>query len=175
LGVIAAALQDRQGIHLVRRGPSGTKVSRTGLALGLVIGDGEWYLVWAPRGGQPRADRVDDLIEVEAVSSPVAEPEEFDVGAFWEVWRERETQRNSGLEARLRVAPDLLPLLRRRFESRMEVESDDPPVVRLQFGSIYAARADVLAWGGAAEVLKPEALRRTVADFAAQAAGVYGG
>jgi hypothetical protein len=57
----------------------------------------------------------------------------------------------------------------------MEVESDDPPVVRLEFSSIYAARDEVLAWGGAAEVLKPEALRRTVADFAAQAAAVYRG
>lgn len=173
LGVIAAALQDRQCVHLVRRGPSGTKVSRTGLPLGLVIGNGEWYVVWAPQGGPPRADRVNSLLNVEAGSAPVAEPEEFDVGAFWQAWRERETERDSGFEARLRVAPGLLPLLRRRFASRMEVESDDPLEVCIRFDSIYEARAEVLAWGGAAEVLKPEALRRTVADFAAQAAGVY--
>ena len=173
VGVIAAALQDRQRIHLVRRGPSGTKVSRIGLPLGLVIGNGEWYVVWAPQGGPPRADRVDALLNVEAVSAPIAEPEEFDVGAFWAAWRQREAERNPGLEARLRVASGLLPLLRRRFESRMEVESEDPLEVCIRFGSIYEARAEVLAWGGAAEVLKPEALRRTVADFAAQAAGVY--
>jgi len=175
LGVIAAALRGPSGIHLVQRGPSGTRVRRTGLALGLVIGNGEWHLVWAPRGGPPRADRVDDLLEVEAVSAPVGGPEEFDVGAFWEAWRQRGTQHDAMYEARLRVASDLLPLLRRRLESRMEVESDDPLVVRLRFGSIYEARAEILAWGGAAEVLEPEALRRTVADFAVQAAGVYHG
>lgn len=173
VGVIAAALRNRQCIHLVRRGPSGTKVSRTGLPLGLVIGNGEWYVVWAPEGGPPRADRVDSLLDVESVSAPVVEPEEFDVGAFWEAWRERRTGRVSGLVARLRVASDLLPFLRRRFESRMEVESEDPLVVCIRFDSIYEARAAVLAWGGAAEVLEPEALRRTVADFAEQAAGVY--
>ena len=173
VGVIAAALQDGQCIHLVRRGPSGTKVSRTGLPLGLVIADSDWYVVWAPRGGPPRADRVGALLDVEGVAAPVAEPADFDVAAFWRSWRERDTERHSGLEAHLRVESGLLPLLRRRFESRMEVESEDPLVVCVRFESIYEARDEVLAWGGAAEVLEPKALRRTVADFAAQAARVY--
>ena len=176
LGVIAAALQDGLGIHLVRRGPSGTRVTRTGTPLGLVVGNGEWHLVWVPGAGPPRAERLDDVLEVETVPAAGDEPEGFDLAAFWEAWRDKEEARRPvGLHARLRVAPDLLPQLRRQFGPRMQIEGEDPPVVHLLFGSIYAARAAILAWGGAAEVLAPEALRLTVADFAEQAADVYRG
>jgi len=43
----------------------------------------------------------------------------------------------------------------------------------LPFESLEAARSRLLGWGGAVEVLEPEALRRSVADFAEQIVARY--
>jgi predicted DNA-binding transcriptional regulator YafY len=43
----------------------------------------------------------------------------------------------------------------------------------LPFETFESARERILGFGGAVEVLAPEALRRSVADFAAQTCAVY--
>ena len=45
--------------------------------------------------------------------------------------------------------------------------------VRISFDSLEQARDKILALGGAAEVLEPLALVRSLADFAEQIRGVY--
>lgn len=173
LSTIAAALQDGLGLDLVLRGPFGNRLALSGTPLGLVAGAGSWYLVWAPRGGRPRAEHLDDVLEVTAGAAADGGPAEFDLAGFWKGWQERAARHDSRLQVKLRVTHALLPVLRRRFGPSLSVEADDPLVVRLGFRSIEAARAEILSWGGAAEVLEPRAVRHTVADFAEQAAAAY--
>jgi predicted DNA-binding transcriptional regulator YafY len=45
--------------------------------------------------------------------------------------------------------------------------------VVLGFDNFYQARTQVLGFGGACEVLEPEALRLSVADFARQSMRLY--
>jgi hypothetical protein len=45
--------------------------------------------------------------------------------------------------------------------------------LNLSFESLYAARERILACGGGVEVLEPEPLRQSVADFARQTAALY--
>jgi predicted DNA-binding transcriptional regulator YafY len=170
---IARALQQGDGIEFVAPGLLGTTVTRVGTPLGLVASERVWYLVWVPQGGTPRADRVDDLLGATHRPQPGDGPAEVDLAVFWREWKERNAGRGPGVKAQLRVDAALLPSVSRRFGPSLRVESEDPPVVWVGFGSIEEARGAVLAFGGAAEVLRPEALRRTVADFAEQAAAVY--
>ena len=65
----------------------------------------------------------------------------------------------------------MVPVIRERYGAAAETDG----TVDVMFESIDEARSAVLAWGGAAEVIHPEALRRTVADFARQIAAVYDG
>jgi predicted DNA-binding transcriptional regulator YafY len=123
-------------------------------------------MVWAPFGREPRAERVGDVLEVRMVSA-AAPPDDFDLAAFWEEAGRRRAP-VAAFRATLRVSARLLPLLERRFGV-----AADHGRVTLPFPSIEEARTAVLGWGGAVEVLAPQALRRTVADFAARAAAVY--
>jgi predicted DNA-binding transcriptional regulator YafY len=175
LASLAGALQRGLGVELVLRGPFDTELTRSGKPLGLVAAAGTWHLVWAPHGCSPRADRVADVLSVGTGPLPEDVPADVDLVGFWDCWKARQARRVPGVPVRLRISPALLPMLRRGFGSRLEVESEAPPVVRIGFDSIDGARAAILALGGAAEVLQPEALRRTVADFAEQAAAVYRG
>jgi hypothetical protein len=53
---------------------------------------------------------------------------------------------------------------------REVINADDGEWVHLNvwFDSLYAARTAILGLGGAVEVIEPEALRLSIADFAAQ-------
>ena len=76
-----------------------------------------------------------------------------------------------------RVSPQLAELLSWNISSvQMQTTSfqpDDWQIMRLGFESLETARAQILGYGGAIEVLSPLALRRSVLDFALQTAVRY--
>jgi hypothetical protein len=94
--------------------------------------------------------------------------EEFDLAAAWQQYRKSVTTRRYAVECR--AAATILPYLRRHFPDLTE---KDDGTISIGFERLEDARAAVLSWGGDVEVLAPEALRRSVADFAGRAAALY--
>ena len=107
---------------------------------------------------------------------------DFDLAAFWQAHcAEVEAQRGLyWVEARVSAA------LLREFNWHFGDQTPDilaqaaPPdeegrrIVRLPFRSLESARARLLSFGRAAEVLDPLPLRKSMADYARQIIGIYG-
>ena len=83
----------------------------------------------------------------------------------------------------MRVAPDLVRWLPAHFGERIHTaiaQAGSPDtegwiVLELRFESLWAARDRILAFGRAAEVLEPRALRLSVLDYARQIVDLYEG
>jgi predicted DNA-binding transcriptional regulator YafY len=83
--------------------------------------------------------------------------------------------------ARVRVAPELLPVLPRIFGDWMYtvIEQADPPdsqgwiTINMSFDTMDAARMSILGFGALAEVIEPLALRQSVIETAAQVTSFY--
>jgi predicted DNA-binding transcriptional regulator YafY len=164
----AGALRTGVRVALTLEGPFGTRVRTAGLPLGLVASGGAWHLVWAPESGDPRASPLTEVLEVTTTPEASEVPTGFHLPAFWQAWRQR-SPAGSRLVATVRIDPSLVPWLERQVTDLRA----DGGIVSITFGSFEQARATILGWGGAVEVMAPEALRRSVADFAEQAARLY--
>lgn len=146
---------------------------------GLVAKANVWYLVYG-RGGNPHVTRVSQIVEADVLPDVFIRPPDFDLQAFWEAWcAEYESQ--PPFCARVRVAPEALPLLAEYVGDRARVElaqtrlpdADGWVTLDLPFESFVAARTCLLGLGRAVEVLEPESLRKSLIDFAEQIVGFY--
>ncbi len=174
-----AVWQDRK-LGLTVRLPFGTEVERLVAPYGLVAKAGIWYLVLA-RNGHLRVQRLSDVLDVRLKDERFERPAGFDLAAFWRAWCADYEANRPTYPARVRVAPELARVLSLYFGEpiRETVARADPPdeegwiTVTLPFESIYAARTQLLGFGRAVEVLAPQALRRTVLDYATQIVDRY--
>lgn len=174
-----ALFQDRR-LHLkVRWEVFNTYFEQVAEPYGLVAKANIWYLVHG-RGGTPHVTRVSQVAEAEIRPEGFTRPPEFDLEAFWEKWcREYESQ--PPFQARVRVAPEALPLLAEYLGDRARgqvvrshiPEPDGWETLDLPFESFVAARTRLLGLGRAVEVLEPDSLRKSLVDFAEQIVGFY--
>ena len=164
----ADALRRGVRVDLTLEGPFGTRVRTGGSPLGLVASGGAWHLAWAPENGDPRADPLTEVLEVTTTPEASRVPDSFHLPTFWQAWRQR-APIGSRLIATIRADPSLIPWLERRVNALRA----DGGTLTVAFPGFGEARTTLLGWGGAVEVLAPEALRRSVADFAEQAARLY--
>ena len=78
---------------------------------------------------------------------------------------------------RARAAPSLRPWLAQALGAQVEATAAPDPAgwltLTLTFDSLERARASLLPFGGALEVLDPPALRLSLADFGQQIAARY--
>ncbi|HSL42245.1 MAG TPA: WYL domain-containing protein [Anaerolineales bacterium] len=146
---------------------------------GLVAKANIWYLVYA-RGGSPHVARVSQIMEAELMAGTFTRPPDFDLEHFWESWcREYESQ--PPFRARVRVAPQALPILAEYVGDRARMQLNQSPrpdqdgwvTLDLPFESFVAARTRLLGLGRAVEVLEPISLRKSLIDFAEQIVGFY--
>ena len=146
---------------------------------GLVAKAGIWHLVCSS-AGQMRVHRVAHLLDVRPAGERFLRPDDFDLAAFWNAFCVETERARPMYAATVRLAPALADLLPRYFGERARDLASSTPDAEgwttavLPFESFEAARARILGFGGAAEVLAPEALRRSVADFAGQVVARYG-
>jgi predicted DNA-binding transcriptional regulator YafY len=180
LHTVQQAVWQERRLRIVTRTHFGTEIEVVVEPLGLVAKASEWHLV-ALRAGQPQAYRVVDLVEAQLLDEPFARPADFDLVAFWEAYR-AEVEAQRGLYW---VTARVSPALQREFpfhfggQTQTILAAAGPPdatgwrEVSLAFPSLFAARARLLSFGGAAEVLEPLPLRRSLRDFAAQIAARY--
>ena len=146
---------------------------------GLAAKANVWYLVHG-RGGTTHVTRVSQIVSAEILPLTFIRPADFDLAEFWEHWcRDYESQ--PPFEARVRVAPEALPMLaeymgnraRGHIPARPAPDADGWVTLDLPFESFHAARTRLLGLGRAVEVLAPDALRKSLVDFAEQIVGFY--
>jgi predicted DNA-binding transcriptional regulator YafY len=141
---------------------------------------GTWHLV-CHGDGRLRVYRVSRLCEVAILEEGFDRPADFDLAAWWRhrsLERKRAARRYTAI---VRVSSVLTNEIERRpGAERLEETSaagsedgNDQITWRLRFESFEEARRQVLAFGGAAEVVGPSALREGVLDFAKQTVAVY--
>ncbi len=134
--------------------------------LGLVASGGAWQLCALSPGGArcyelariESADLLDERYDI---------PDDFNLSEFWAGERERAALAVSAYSVRARLSPEAAAAL------GPAVKGERDGVFELRFGSLEAARATLLPWGGAVEALAPEALRLSMADLARSALAVY--
>ncbi len=174
-----AVWQDRK-LHVTYRPPFATEIERLVAPYGLVAKAGVWYLVCARNGGL-RAHRVSDLLDVRVSDKSFERPGDFDLVAFWEEWCTEHEAFLADYTATVRVAPSFIPELPRYFGNHIhtKIARARPPDGKgrirldLSFESFEAARERILGFGRGVEVLEPQALRRSVLDYAEQIVALY--
>ena len=180
LQIIQKALFQDQRLHIkVRWEFFNTEFEQEAEPYGLVAKANIWYLVYA-RGGTSHVVRASQIVEAEILSDGFTRPADFELESFWENWcREYESQ--PPFTARVRIAPEALPLLAEYVgdRARSQLSHSHPPdadgwiMLELPFESFVAARSRLLGLGRAVEVLEPDALRKSLIDFAEQIVGFY--
>jgi predicted DNA-binding transcriptional regulator YafY len=183
LQTLYRAVQEDLCLWLTYRLPFEAEAERLVEPLGLVAKAGAWNLVYA-RDGQTRVVAVSQVLEARPCPDlrRFARPAGFDLEEFWIGWCKGYESRRPTYPVRVRLSPAALPHLRYYFGERAAeiLAAAGPPdeagwvSATLVFEAFYAARERILGLGGAVEVLEPLALRLSIADFARQAAAVYG-
>ncbi len=147
---------------------------------GLVAKAGVWYLVCA-RNSRVRVHRVSDLLDARVTGETFERLAQFDLAAFWRTWCIEREKRHVAYPVLVRVGPDFIPWLPMYFGNhiRDKIAQAGPPdaegwiTLELDFESLEAARDRILDLGRGVEVLKPLALRKSIADYAAQIVTLY--
>jgi predicted DNA-binding transcriptional regulator YafY len=181
LGTVQQAVWQERSLRIVTRTFFGAEIQLDVQPLGLVAKANEWHLV-ALRAGSPRVYRVTDLVQADLLAEGFTRPADFDLAEFWQAHcTEVEAQRGLyWVDARVSAA--LLREFNWHFGDQApeilaqagEADEEGRRVVRLPFQNLESARAKLLSFGRAAEVLAPLPLRKSLADYARQIIGLYG-
>jgi len=175
--IYAALLADRCLRLTYRSDMLGIVFQRRVEPLGLVAQGNDWLLV-GRRARVLRVYRLNQVLEVESLAEMFARPPDFDLKQFWVEWKERSAARPA-YAVRLRLESRLIPLLPLFTGAPVQIREQSAPgedgklELTLLFGSLEEARSRLLALGGAAEVLSPQPLRLSLADYARQVVQVY--
>jgi predicted DNA-binding transcriptional regulator YafY len=146
--------------------------------LALVAKGQTWYVIWQRRDGALRVDRVPNVLEAALTEETFRRPPDFNLEAYWAAWS-AEYEAGSGffpVTVRVRRAAllDFERDLGQRIQSTGAGSGGEEWIqVELSFDYLEHARSALLAYGGALEVIEPEALRRSIADFGQRIAEVY--
>jgi predicted DNA-binding transcriptional regulator YafY len=175
--VYEAAVEDRW-VRVTFARQFGTTARRIA-PYGLASKAGTWFLVWSGEDGRVRVDAVSAIHRARAEDARFVRPEDFDLESFWQTWCESEAGKQPRLDVRLLVRKDALAHIRDALSERRGVfpqpagEEDEWIEISASFSYFEEARRQILALGGAVEVVQPLALRSSVADFARQIADRY--
>jgi predicted DNA-binding transcriptional regulator YafY len=145
---------------------------------GLVAKGRAWYVVWRRRDGELRVDLASDVIEAELMSQTFDRPPGFHLGEFWTAWAAAYEANRWFFPVTVRATEEVLPELERALGRHIRRTADAERGssvidVEMAFDGFGHARAALLAHGGAVEVIEPDALRLSIADFAQRIVEVY--
>ena len=180
LSIVQQAVWQDRRLRIVIRTIFGAEIELNVDPLGLVAKASEWYLV-ARREEGWRVFRVGDLVQAELLGQDFTRPPGFDLPGFWEGYCRRVEAARGLFWAGLRISAALAEELPIRLGERADqvLREAGPPdgrgwrQVLISFDSLEQARDRILTFGGAAEVLEPLALARSLADYAEQIRKVY--
>lgn len=148
---------------------------------GLVAKADVWYLVCA-RDHHMRVCRISRVLDATIAAVTFERDPDFELAAFWQSWCDGVKENRPSCPVTARVAPDFVPWLPYYFgdAGRDLVATAGTPdaegwiTVTLPFETLEEARERILGFGGAVEVVEPQALRNSVRDFAFQTLSLYG-
>ncbi|MBN1537628.1 MAG: WYL domain-containing protein [Anaerolineales bacterium] len=148
--------------------------------LGLIARGNDWYLACL-HNDHIRAVRIDSIIDAELLDEQFIRPPHFNLAEFWRNWLEHTAANLPIYPAKVRISPSLA----KKFPQFMgetaqqaikpaELTDDEGWItIELNFENLETARSRLLAFGNAVEVLEPEALRLSIADFARQSLSMH--
>ncbi len=140
---------------------------------GLVAKAGVWYLLGLVDGGQ-RLFRLSRVEAAELLDERFVRRPGFDLRAAWRERLEAMSPARPAFEVTARVAPGWMGLVLRVAGERVDgVPEGD--TVRFRFPALEAARALLLSFGTAVEVIEPAPLRAALAEAAGEVAALYKG
>lgn len=147
---------------------------------GLVAKAGSWYLI-CDYLGHKRVIEVSTIKEVALCKQAFQRKQAFNLELFWKGWCKEYQENRTGYVVRLRFLSKLKPYLPFVFGTSVEIrplemdETGHPDWINavIIFESFRAARTTLLGLGSAVEVLAPQSLRLSVADFAEQISNIY--
>jgi predicted DNA-binding transcriptional regulator YafY len=179
MGTIQAALWQDRRLKLTYRLAFGAQVQHIVDPYGLVAKTNIWHLVFS-RAGVTFVRKVADVLDAEHAPQCFEYPPDFDLAKFWEEWCKKYEANQSQFTALVRLRPDLVEMLQyfqdpiiAELNGDCQVDGDGWYVTNLHFETLEEARKNLLNFGGAAEVLEPHALRKSIPDYAAQILTVY--
>jgi predicted DNA-binding transcriptional regulator YafY len=147
---------------------------------GLVAKADTWHLV-SQQLGRWRVDPAADILEVTHTGRQFQRAENFSLTEFWEAYCHAIEADRTALHVHLRVKPELLEYYPQFLgdaphsgAQNYPVDADGWFLLDINFENLAAARRQLLAYGGAVEVLAPRQLRLSLQDFAAQIINLYG-
>jgi predicted DNA-binding transcriptional regulator YafY len=161
-----------------------TQIEQVIAPYGLVAKTGVWHIVAARRDmsfdDQLRVYRAADVIEARLLDETFTRRAEFDLTEFWQAWCEGVEQDRPHYEVTLRLAPHFVPQAQHYLGDTVHaaIEQATPDEqgrvsIVMAFESLEEARSRCLSLGYAVEVLEPEALRKSIVDYAEQIRKVY--
>jgi len=181
LATLHRATMDDRWVSATFVRPFDVRTTRRAAPYGLVAKAGAWFLVWAGEDGLLRVDRTSAVRDARIEDERFERPFDFDLERFWAAWRDRQREMEPRFEVRLRVRTDAVEYVKDALGARRGVFYGVPApsgewlTMDVSFPFLEEARRDLLDLGGAVEVIAPEALRRSMVDFAHQIASVYRG
>ncbi len=185
LPLLQEAVWNEQRVRLTYRRGSDNSVNRRIVSpYGLVAKASIWYLVCSTQesSGEMRVYRVARISEAELTGEHFERPADFDLPAFWAQWLASFEQSRYGYAVKLRLAPKDIAEVSSLIGDwvRLLAQEAGPPdeqgriTLVLQFESPLQARSHLLNLGPIAEVIEPQELRDSIADYAMRIAALYG-
>jgi predicted DNA-binding transcriptional regulator YafY len=180
LRLLQEAIWQERKVRLSYRTRSRVVSERLVEPLGLVAKTNVWYLV-SRKEGEMRVYRVSRVQSIVLTDEAFERPADFDLAAYWADWCAQFRATLSQYPARLRLAPEAVPILSQFFGEGAQtlIDQGDPPdaegwlTLRPTFESINAACGMALSLGTLVEVLEPAELRERVISQATSIVAFY--
>lgn len=180
LDTIRQGVWQERRIRLIYKPHFWAEVDQVVDPLGLVAKGNYWYLVCL-HGDHQRALNIETIIDAHLLDEHFIRPPDFKLGDFWGDWLTRAATNRPIFATQVRISPSLakeLPRLLGKSANKAIQNASQPDdngwlTINLSFDTLETARSRLLALGGAVEVLEPEALRLSIADYAQQIRAVY--
>lgn len=183
LPVIYRAVWDDRLVAITLRLQFGTflqtQIEQVIAPYGLVAKAGVWHIV-AARDEQLRVYRAADVIGAHLLDETFTRHADFDLAEFWQDWCEGVEHDRLRYEVTLRLAPHFVSQAQYYLgeQARAAIAQAIPDEqgrvqIVVVFESLEEARARCLSLGYAVEVVEPEALRKSIIDYAEQIRRMY--
>jgi predicted DNA-binding transcriptional regulator YafY len=146
---------------------------------GLVAKANIWHLVCS-RDGFITVIRLPDVLDAQLSESKFSMPADFNLVEFWTAWCSKYESNRPQFPVQVRIKAELLKMLKFFRDPILsgdrdgtEIDADGWQTMTIHFETFEEARKQLLNFGGAVEIIKPQSLRRSVQDFAEQIVQVY--
>jgi len=156
----------------------GIMIRREIAPYGLVAKENRWYVIWSGKDGQLHVDSASAVVDAKLLDECFERPTAFDLASYWSQWSARQEDNRPMFAVEAFVQGDVIPHLEselgKKHVLRFEGSEHDGRVrAQLIFETFEQARALLLGFGGSVEVVSPEALRLSIADFGKQICLTY--